>query len=438
MKKVLLIYHSLDEISAIRILGLVNFLPEFGWNPVVLTRKFDSTNSNLHYQNFNIVTTPSRDIPQIWKKRLQFMDHNSPISYQNSEGSKNAKFRTFQNNIIKILWEDFVTYPDSIWGWYPYAVKTGLNLLKDDEFKAIISSFRPATLHLIGAKLREKSGKPWIADFRDLWTQEIEERERRRRNPVRGFLEYNLETKTCKRADCMVTISKALSEKFKEIHPNKRIYCIPNGFDPDEINKGQGTTDEFTITYAGALYASQKYFRDPRLVMRSVADLIKKGKINKNEIKIRFFGLESEGCDLIVEIANKYGLIEIVEIFEKIDRQKLFEIQRESQILLIINRDHPGEIGTVTGKVFEYLAARRPILAVGGPRGELANIINTTNAGVFAESESEVERFLMNSYNDWKKNGEVSYLGKMDEINKYSHREMAKRYAELLDKVCVE
>jgi hypothetical protein len=93
-------------------------------------------------------------------------------------------------------------------------------------------------------------------------------------------------------------------------------------------------------------------------------------------------------------------------------------------------------VGTIPAKIFEYFAAQRPILAFGGPEGEVSKILKKTNAGIFAKSEEEIKNYLLNSYNEWKKDGYTHYYGEMSEINKYSQREMANKFVEVLDNIC--
>ena len=108
------------------------------------------------------------------------------------------------------------------------------------------------------------------------------------------------------------------------------------------------------------------------------------------------------------------------------------EKQRESQVLLLLLWDHPDEIGVYTGKIFEYLAAQRPVLAIGGPEGVVKDLLAETNAGVYATSVDDVKKALEEYYREYKLKGVVGYNGEKAEIDKYSQREMARKFAEVL------
>ena len=114
-------------------------------------------------------------------------------------------------------------------------------------------------------------------------------------------------------------------------------------------------------------------------------------------------------------------------------RTEALRVQRESQILFLLGWDGEGGEGILTGKLFDYLGARRPILAMGGPGGEMERLLRETGAGVFCSSPETAAEFLENSIRDWRADGKVPYGGREQEIMKYSHREMARRFAGIFD-----
>jgi hypothetical protein len=246
---------------------------------------------------------------------------------------------------------------------------------------------------------------------------------------MRTLIERKLEIKTLAMADALVTISPYLAEKLKKLH-NKRIYSITNGFSEEETDKYEDKlTDKFTITYTGILYLAK---RDPIKLFQAVNELISNKIVDANDIEIRFYGpkeswLEEEIKSInIKKIAKLYGLV---------DRMTALKKQRESQLLLLLLWDHPEEKNVATGKLFDYLGSKRPILAIGGSKGFVKEILDETNAGIFAISIDEIKNFLVNSYQEWKRNGIVSYSGKMSNINRYSHREMTKKFSEVLERI---
>ena len=166
MKNVLIItYHfnKKETIGSIRMRGIAKYLPEYGWNPTILTPKVDCESEPR-----NIVETNYEDITTIWKKRLGFKTQDTVKMQLGKPTYKNKKL--FIDYFLKV-WEEIFAYPDANIGWYKYAVEAGEKLLAKGKYDAILSSSNPATCHLVANKLKTLFGIPWVADFRDLWTQ---------------------------------------------------------------------------------------------------------------------------------------------------------------------------------------------------------------------------------------------------------------------------
>ena len=158
--------------------------------------------------------------------------------------------------------------------------------------------------------------------------------------------------------------------------------------------------------------------------------MISEGRLDRRAVKVRFYGATEYWLEKEI---RRFGLEDVVSLNPRVPRKIALEKQRESQILLLLNWDDPGEIGVYTGKVFEYLAARRPILAVGGPRGVVTELLEETGAGVHALGYEQLKHILLEFWEQYTTHGYVPYRGSEERIAKYSHREMARRFAELLD-----
>ena len=293
------------------------------------------------------------------------------------------------------------------------------------DIAAIVTTSPPISSHLIGRQAKIILGCPWIADFRDLWTQNL---------GTRSFqhLQVGLERRTLRDADVLVTVSEPWASRLQEHHPGKTIYTITNGFDPDDYcSPPPQLTHDFSITYTGKLYVDQ---RDPTILFEVVHDLIEKETIPAGALRIRFYGPIETWLPILVE---KYGLNRVVELNGPTPREVVQGHQRESQILLLLPWSDPRETGHHSAKLFEYFAAGRPILAVGGTGGVLTEALGETRAGVHTSSKAGVRDFLLKSYAEFKKTGYVSYSGDQQAIARYSHPEMARRFAEILDSVAI-
>ena len=165
--------------------------------------------------------------------------------------------------------------------------------------------------------------------------------------------------------------------------------------------------------------------------MVALSDLISNGAINPDDIEVRFYGSEPAWLGKEVE---HYGLTSTVKQYGTIPRNSAIGKQRESQLLLLLDWDDPREKGVYTGKIFEYLGARRPVLATGGVAGNVIDVLlDETNAGVHAITVEDIKKALKELYREYKMRGEVKYPGKESGISKYSQREMARKFAGIIN-----
>jgi len=408
-------------VASLRLRGLAKYLPEFGWEPIILTPTLPGDPDT----RFRVIQTPyPGDVTARWKRRLGL---SADKGFQEQIGIPRAlreSKASFTGKVINLA-KAILAYPDEQKGWYRFAVSIGHELLKREHFNALLSSSGPATCHLIARKLKEEHKIPWIADLRDLWTQN----HYYSYGTLRRLFERRLEIKTLSTADVLVTVSEPLAQKLRLLHRDKSAVAIPNGYDPDEVARSTQLTKEFTITYTGKLYQGK---RDPTPLLRAIAELASERKIDLKAVKVRFY--EDTPYWLEQEI-KRYQLREVVSLHPKVPREVALQKQRESQILLLLNWNDPDEVGVYTGKVFEYLAARRPILAVGGPRGVVTELLEETGAGVHAFGHEHLKHVLFEFYQQYRAHGYVPYRGCEERIAKYSHREMARRFANVLDSV---
>ena len=214
-------------------------------------------------------------------------------------------------------------------------------------------------------------------------------------------------------------------------YPGKPVHVITNGFDPDDFSAFSTPMSRyFTISYTGQLYEGR---RDPTILFETVHELIEDGTIDRAQMRIRFYGPIESWVQPLIE---RYDLNGVVEIHGSIDRNESLRRQQESQILLLLGWANPQETGQHTGKLFEYFGSRRPILAVGGVRGVLTDVLEETKAGVHALSKSELSQFLVAAFAEFREFGEVRFKGNDSEILKYTHSTMAGNFAALFDGLC--
>jgi glycosyltransferase involved in cell wall biosynthesis len=327
-------------------------------------------------------------------------------------------------SVIK-LWEEIFAYPDFVSGWRKPAVNFANKLINSECIDAIISSSGPPTCNLIAKDLKEKHDIPWIADFRDLWTQNHYYQYSR----FRHFFETKLELRSLSSADALTTVSQPLVVKLKQLHPAKKIFSIPNGFDPLQKNPGLPLPRQFTITYTGSLYRGK---RDPEPLFQVLGEIVSNGLVDPNDLSVEFYGPRE---DWLKDEAKRYGLNGIVKINGAISRDASIEKQRRSHLLLLLTWDKPEEKGVYTGKVFDYLAAGRPILSMGISGGVVEDLLKCTGAGFHVSSQEDLKRIILNTYQEYKSTSTINYHGSVSEIDRFSHVEMARKFSAVLDEL---
>jgi glycosyltransferase involved in cell wall biosynthesis len=373
MKRVLIItYHFPPRpgIAPIRPAGLAKYLPEYGWEPIILTARFPGRPQT----HLRVIEVPSR----------------------------------------KVLWR--------VCGQY-----AARRVVREEKIKAVISIYRPPAGHFIAAALKKEfPGLTWIADFRDLWTQN----HAYNRRGLRRFLEKRQEARTLQNADALTTVSEPWVQKLKDRY-QKPSFAIPNGFDlAIWSTESFRPNKRFTVTYTGGIYFGKKA-QDVIPFLNALKSLVTEGLIRSEDAEVNFYGDRKTLLDAAIK---KTGLKKIVVQHGFIPREEVLEKQRQSQLLLLLDWNDPGELGVCPGKLFEYFAARRPILSVGGCSGVARDLLEETKAGFCCRTEAEIKTVLLQSYREFREKGSVSYQGKETAIMRYSQRVMAEKFAEILNK----
>jgi glycosyltransferase involved in cell wall biosynthesis len=423
MKKVLLIGYPfpLRQGGSPRLLGLAKYLPEFGWQPIILTAPLDLKSDGT----YNIIETQYRSALGFWT-RLFRLNPDKDIRNQIKQRLSDTGKKSLLDRLLTLAGE-IVNYPDSDKGWKPFAVKAGDEIIRNEGIDAIISTSAPITVHLIAKELKLKHKIPWIADLRDLWSQN----HNYSYSPIRRWFDTRLELKTFSKADALVTVSRPWADKLSALHRGKAVYAITNGFDPDIMGTppAEKLTKKFSITYTGLIYPKQ----DPVKLLKALSQLITTGMIDKNDLEIRFYGTIEPWLD---NEARQSGLSAVFKQYGQVSRDIALQKQRESQVLLLLNWEDPQEKGNYPGKVFEYFSSKRPVLATGGSDGDVVDeLLKETKTGIHASDIEETKKALVKMYEEYKSRGRVSYRPDVSAINRYSHREMARKFSEILGRL---
>jgi len=407
-------------IAALRIGGLVKYLPQFGWEPIVLTPESGAGVRPV----VRLIETQYRDVLTELKgkfgmSRSRGLHEQWRLSFSKVPGSPHWHTRV-------IDWiASVVTFPDYTKGWLPFAKSAIDELATRENIDVIIASSPPITTQLLGAYAKRVLNCPWIADLRDLWAGPPSPLTRN------SFLQKRLELRTLGRADALVTVSDRWADFLRDRYKDKPVYSIVTGFDAEEEEtSAPPTTSQFSITYAGDLYGGR---RDPAPLFQALQELFQQGLITPESVCVRFYGSKDPWLHASIE---RYGLRTVVEANGTIPRNEVLQREKESQILLLLAMNVATDDGCYPGKLFEYLAARRPIMAIGGLKGVTSELLSRTGAGAHLLSPADIRAFLLNAYLQYRTSGSVTYSGIPSEVEQYTHRDMARRFAHLSDKLC--
>jgi len=416
MKKVLIITYLPYAIP--RIPGLAKYLPEFGWEPLIMTPHC----SQAAGSQLRIIETPYRDALAPVKKLFGLNAGENDIRKRVKERVGISSRKSPIDSVLTVGGA-IINYPDAEKGWKPFAISEGGRLLREENIDVMVSSSAPVTSHIVARKLKQEYGTPWLADLRDLWSQN----HNYSYGPLRRLIDRRLELKTLAAADALVTVSQPWADRLSALHRGKTVYTITHGFFPEEVNDPPAKlTAKFTITYTGSIYNGH----DPAKLFTALRSLLSDGILNPDDIEVRFYGQEAEWLDKEIE---QYNLSSVVRQYGLVSKDTAVKKQRESQLLLRLKWESSGERGAYGGKTLEYLGARRPILATGGSNDVVSELLEETGAGISALSVEDIRTVLKKWYQEYQQHGSVTYQGDRLAINRYSCRELSRHLAGILD-----
>lgn len=436
-RKVLIIsfvFPPLIGMGSVRIAKFAKYLPEFGWEPIVLTvhRPGDeSRTSALDVSNATIVRTPYFCVEDFVFSKIGGSEPSYPGNQARvGRGASWAKkviiniLRGIRSMcdlpLVKMLFLEPI-------GWYPYAVKKGMEILTNYKVDVIFSSFNPSTSHLIASHLQRKTGVPWVADFRDAWPPNPYYK---RPQPLQ-FFEEQFARRIIKRSSAVIVISEPWARQLETFY-SKKTFTIPNGFDEEDYSANIPLTKKFTITYTGRVYAGKQ---DPTPLLEAVAELKQEDKIHRNDFEVRFFGRNV--LQTISPLVRRYRLQELVKIYGFVSYEESIMNQKKSTVLLVLSWNDTRDRGTYTGKIFEYLGARRPIMALAFKGGVIDGLLKESGCGVVVNSKSEIKALLLKWLEESRKDGKLtSYFHPNTDITKkYTRKEQTRNLAEVLNRV---
>jgi glycosyltransferase involved in cell wall biosynthesis len=311
--------------------------------------------------------------------------------------------------------------PDEFVTWGLTAIPAARRIVREEAIDVVVTTSPPASLNLIGAAVKQATAVPWIADLRDSIAANPDRRVDRLAVRMKEQAQALVAKLVAGHADAVVTVSDAISREMRELGA-RRVETIPNGCDFDDFEGLEYHPGEkFRITHTGTFFGH----RDPRPFLSALAR-------TEDDVVARFVGgLRSTDR----EFAHELGLGERVEEIPHVPRRAALQLQRDSEALLLLLPDAGGRGRTVpSGKIFEYLAAERPILAAVPTDGVAAELVRRAHAGVVVAPDdvAALTAAIEGLRARWKK-GALENGSLPDELKeRLSRRARSREFAELL------
>jgi glycosyltransferase involved in cell wall biosynthesis len=410
------------------------YLPEFGWQPLVLTVKepYD------FYRDVSLMKDLGNDVkiyrtlsiePMKWVRKI--LKRRSKKRIEQKEDSKYTIRKSLKPGFLVKL-KTYLLIPDNEILWLPFAVWRGWKIIRKEEPDVIYSTASPYTDHLIALILTKLSGLPWVADFRDPWV----DRANFPRNRWRLFIDRKLEKMVVKNADHIVTTTPLIAERFKELYAGKNYTSITNGYDEEDFIDKQNLKppeQEFRITYTG-IFNEQ---RDPGKIFKALRELIDSRDAFKNKVRIRIIGqLDNPGEFKNINFFRKLKLDKYSDLIEYQPHHQVISEMHESIILLLVIGDYDHSDIIIPGKIFEYLRTGRPILAVVPAQGVAAEIIRSTNSGLVVSNKSvdDIKEGISKMFDLFVTN-KLNQSFKRKNIEAYNRKNLTEKLSELFDEL---
>ena len=403
-----------------RWLKFVSHLKSFDIDPVVYVPQnpnYPIVDQDLVVQIPKELTVLKRPIKEPYKFAAIF---SKKKTQQISSGIiSNKKPSALEKLLLFVRGNYFI--PDARVGWVNPSVVFLKQYLKANPVDCIITSGPPHSMHLIGLELQNELDLPWITDFRDPWTT-IHYHKSLRLTKASKAKHKALESLVLNSANHILVTSPSTAKEFSLL-TTKPITVITNGFEPIEADTPVLDTT-FSIAHIGSLLTQ----RNPTYLWEVLSQIIKEDPIFAQDLEICLTGVVSDEVRFSIALA---GLTSNTTIKGYVSHKEALILQHKAQVLLLLEQDSEDTKAIIPGKLFEYLQAARPIIAIGPKGSDIEGIINKTASGVYvsADQKDVLKKQILLYYNAYKK--EALFINSKN-IELFTRKTLTKKLAELI------
>ena len=450
MKKVLVIAYAFPPMAyagVYRTLRFCKYLPQFDWQPLVLTIKTHP----YHQKDYSLMQQLSKNV-KIYRTFTidPAMQHMVRAKKHKTKGSNTSgiskKYNIKKNqlnmllskiNFTKIKLGRFLfnlcSFPDHMVFWIPFAVIKGIKIIFQERPDVIYTSSPPHSSHLTGLMLAKLFKKPWVSDFRDPWVDNVYF-EQVISNKYKKIICY-LEALVMKNATKVLLNTDSNKDlvlgRYRFLNRDK-FQTLTNGFDPDDVRGlPPKCEDKFTVTYIGTLYW---YFKT-ELFLEGLRVWIEETAPKKvfNSFQLLFVGSKSTDVERMIQDQK---LSTIVKFIDFVPKRKAMEICAASHLLLLLLGFNKESKRILPSKLFDYFLCQKSILAI-APEGEVAKLIRESRTGYVVSEDNPrlIAQIIDREYKRFIEKGEVLYSPDRSVIERYGSHFLNKRLADIFDEI---
>lgn len=403
-----------------RWLKFVKYLPDFGIEPVVYIPEnptYPIVDPNLT-EDFKQLTLLKHPIKEPYRL-ASFFSKNKTQKISAGIIPNKRKQSLLDKILLYIRGNYFI--PDARISWVKPSIAYLEKYIQEHQIETIITTGPPHSMHLIGMGLKENLNIKWIADFRDPWTSIVYHKDLMLSEKAEQK-HKELEFKVLNSADQIIVTSPSTKVEFAQLTP-KPIEVITNGYDVEQIER-QPLDEKFTVAHIGSFLSE----RNPRILWKALKEICKENAKFRDDFRLKLIGVVSNE---VMDTIKEFRLDNYVQNFGYVSHRESVIEQRRSQMLLLIESDSEETKMILPGKLYEYMASHRPILAIANEQSDIRNIITSTNTGVFC-SYDELEKVKETILNYYKQYQEESLKTSPIGLQHYSRKNLTAQLSKLI------
>jgi glycosyltransferase involved in cell wall biosynthesis len=405
------------------------YISQYGWQPVVYTPLdgevpvHDPSLLKEIPSDLEIVKTPIWEPYNLYKS---FQGRKKKEKIYSGFINENKGASLTQKISVFIRGNFFI--PDARMFWIRPSIRFLKKYIKDHPVDAIVSTGPPHSMHLIAEKLHKITGIPWVADFRDPWTN-IDFYKDLRLTKLADSRHKRLEQRVLKNASKVIVVTWKMRDEFKELCGRDDIGVILNGFDDADYSKTKEATldKKFSIIHVGSMNKD----RNPLALWKALQGLLMESPALKNDLHIRLIGPVDFSVRASVEEA---GLQAHTTFTEFVPHDEAVMVQQQAQVLLLMINNSPNAQLLIPGKLYEYLGSGRPVIMIGPKDSDAAKVIHLANGGAVHDFK-DVEGLKARIMEYYARYQSSSLQGTTSGIEKFTRRSLAGEFAKTLDEI---